>query len=319
MAAALPLFPDLAPAPSGIAAMAAAAHPIEDRRAITFAQLDARSILNRCASARLPFEWTLNPYRGCEFGCHYCYARYTHAFMELRGSHDFERRIFVKRRAAELLRRDLARVQPGERIALGTATDPYQPAERHYRVTRSLLEVFALCEGRHLGIVTKSTLICRDLDLLQRIAARNRLSIRFTVTTLDADLARALEPRAPRPDLRLRAATALAAAGLDVGVMCSPVLPAITDSRASLLAVARAARAAGARSFHAQPLFLQPAAQARFFPFLAEHFPALLARYQPAYARRAYLPATYHKLLAARVAAIRTACGFVTPPADGSL
>ncbi len=318
MAAALPLFPDLAPVPSGIAQMAAAAAPIDDRRAIAFASLDARSVLNRCDSARLPFEWTLNPYRGCEFGCHYCYARYTHAFMELRGSHDFERRIFVKRRAAELLRRGLARVQPGERVALGTATDPYQPAERHYRVTRSLLEVFAACAGRDLGIVTKSTLIRRDLDLLQRIAARNRLSIRFTVTTLDPDLARALEPRAPRPDLRLRAAAALAAAGLDVGVMCAPVLPAITDSRAALTAVAAAARAAGARRFAALPLFLQPAAQARFFPFLAARFPDLLARYHRAYARGAYLPATYQRLLRARVTAIRAECGFSSDdPAAG--
>src|SRR5688572_23357486 len=125
----------------------------------------------------MPFTWTINPYRGCEFACKYCYARYTHEFMELRDSLDFERRIYVKQQTARLLRRDLRRVKPGEDIALGTATDPWQPAERRYQVTRGILEELALHRGFTLGIVTKSQLITRDLDVLQRLAAQNALNV----------------------------------------------------------------------------------------------------------------------------------------------
>ncbi|HWG37591.1 MAG TPA: radical SAM protein [Terriglobales bacterium] len=307
----LSLFPEPeSPLPAGIARLAAAAEPLETRNVVAYAELEARSILSRCTSARVPFDWTLNPYRGCEFGCHYCYARYTHEFMELRGSHDFERKIFIKRRAAALLRRDLRKVGAHQSIAIGTATDPYQPAERDFRVTQSLLEVFAEQRDRNLGLITKSALITRDLDVLKRVAARNRLRIRLTITTLDASLARALEPRAPRPDLRLAALAKLAAAGLEVGVMCAPVLPAITDSRPALEALAYAARAAGARFFSANPLFLQPAAQARFFPFLETQFPDLVSRYRRAYARSPYLRGEYPRLLQARVARIRAAAGF---------
>lgn len=318
MPANLSLFPDSEVAEpsrrSGIARMAAEAARLDARNTVQYAGLDSRSILNRCDSPRMPFAWTLNPYRGCEFGCQYCYARYTHEFMELRESTDFERRIFVKQHAPALLRRDLHRVGTGEWIALGTATDPYQPAERIYRVTQSLLEVFAESEGQRLGIVTKSALITRDLALLQRVGLRNQLQIRITVTTMDAELARGLEPRAPRPDLRMRAVEQLVAAGLAVGVMCAPVLPGITDSRASLLAVAEAARRAGAQFFHAHAVYLQPATQAHFFPFLAAHYPALVARYRRAFTHSAYLPITYHRLLQARIEQIRNACGLVSVP-----
>jgi len=304
-----------APPLIGIARLAAAAEPIAQRNTVSYASLPARSILNRCTSRRLPFEWTINPYRGCEFGCQYCYARYTHEFMELRGGYDFERNIFVKEHAAELLRRELRRVQPGERIAMGTATDPYQPAERHYQVTRTLLETFASATGRDLGIITKSALIVRDLDLLQRIAAGNRLQVRVTVTTMDTELARELEPRAPRPDLRMAAVAQLAAAGLWVGVLCAPVLPAITDSRANLEAVAHAAHAAGARAFNAGALYLQPAAKARYLPFVRELYPQLAARYERAYGAGAYLPPSYQQLLRARIENIRTTLGFTGEPA----
>lgn len=296
-AVSLPLFPD--PPPERLA----------ERRYADFTELSIRSILNRCTSDRLPFTWTINPYRGCEFGCQYCYARYTHEFMELRQPEDFERRIFVKQNAAALLRRELRHVRPEEGIALGTATDPYQPAESRFGVTRSLLEVFAEFRGLRLGIITKSNLIERDGALLVRLHQRHRLRLRLTVTTTDAALARALEPRAPRPDLRMHAVAKLAAAGLDVGIMCAPVLPAITDSRASLLAVARAAHAAGARRLAVSPLFLQPCAQAQYFPFLARAFPHLLERYQRAFARSAYLPSTYRRLLQARVRSIRREIG----------
>ncbi|HEV2445470.1 MAG TPA: hypothetical protein VGS58_06090, partial [Candidatus Sulfopaludibacter sp.] len=165
--ATLTLFPEPESPPPrrliGVARQAAQAALLETRNTVRYAGLEASSILNRCDSPRVPFAWTLNPYRGCEFGCQYCYARYTHEFMELRGSADFERQIFVKQRAAALLRRDLHRVGAEEWIGLGTATDPYQPAERRYRVTQSLLEVFAEGAGRKLSLITKSTLIARDL------------------------------------------------------------------------------------------------------------------------------------------------------------
>jgi DNA repair photolyase len=297
--------------------LAAAASPLDQRNVVQYARLPARSILNRCsARSRMPFRWTINPYRGCEFGCQYCYARYTHEFMELRGGYDFERHIFVKQDAAALLARELRRVRAGEGIALGTATDPYQPAERHYEVTRALLEVFARHTGLDLGIITKSALITRDLDLLEVIAARHQLRVRITVTTLDAELARTLEPRAPRPDLRLRAVEQLAAAGLWVGVMCAPVLPAITDSRENLEAVARAARAAGARGFHAGALYLRPAARARYLPFVREHFPHLSERYERAFAGGTYITPAYQHWLAARVRTVRAACGFTGGASD---
>ena len=221
----------------------------------------------------MPFTWTINPYRGCEFACKYCYARYTHEFMELSDA-EFEQKIYVKQQAAWLLRQEMKRVQPGEEIAIGTATDPYQPAEKHFEVTRALLAVLAEQEDRDLGIVTKSNLVLRDLDLLQRIARRNRLSVNLTVTTVDAQLARILEPRAPRPDLRLQAVGKLVEAGIPAGVIVAPVIPGITDLPRDLEAVVRATAEAGGRYIFANALFLKPCSAAIFLPFLAEEFPS---------------------------------------------
>src|SRR5216683_12250 len=147
-------------------------------RDVEFIEMPVRTVLNRCQNLRMPFRWTINPYRGCEFGCVYCYARYTHEFLELRDPMDFERRIFVKRMAAEVLARTLSRTPIGsDQIAIGTATDPYQPAERKFGLTRSMLEVFAQLGGLDLSITTKSGLITRDLDLLKAINSRSRLSV----------------------------------------------------------------------------------------------------------------------------------------------
>ncbi|MGZ5172472.1 MAG: radical SAM protein, partial [Burkholderiales bacterium] len=224
--ASLPLLP-LPDKPKliGIARLAAEGETLREGHNVEYFTLPAKSLLNRCVSNRqMPFTWTINPYRGCEFGCRYCYARYTHEFMEMRDGMEFEQKIYVKQHAAGLLRHDLRRVKPNESIALGTATDPYQPAERRYEVTRGILEEFARHRGFELGIVTKSNLIVRDLDVLKEVAKTNRLSVHVTVTTLDVDLARILEPRAPRPDLRMDAVRTLAQAGLRVGVSCSPVV-----------------------------------------------------------------------------------------------
>src|SRR6202166_4857300 len=227
----LPLFalPQKSPL-VGIARLAAGGESLREGHEVEYFTLPAKSLLNRSISNRnMPFTWTINPYRGCEFGCRYCYARYTHEFMEMRDGMEFEQKIYVKQHAAGLLRYELHRVKPNEAIALGTATDPYQPAERRYEVTRGILEEFSRHRGFELGIVTKSNLIVRDLDLLKEVAKANRLSVHITVTTLNVELARILEPRAPRPDLRLDAVGALTQAGLRVGISCSPVVPGMTD------------------------------------------------------------------------------------------
>jgi DNA repair photolyase len=222
--------------------------------------------------------------------------------MEMHDGMDFEQKIFVKQYAAELLRHDLRRVKPGEAIALGTATDPYQPAERRYEVTRGILEEFARHRGFELGIITKSNLIVRDLELLKEVAQANRLSVHITVTTLNVELARILEPRAPRPDLRLDAVRVLAHAGLRVGVSCSPVVPGITDSPKDLEAVVRAAAEAGAEYVFANPLFLKPCSAAVFLPFLEQNFPHLAENYRQRYHDRAFLPPAYGKRLSQLIA-----------------
>lgn len=214
----------------GIARLASQGDRLRDGHNVEYITLPARSILNRCTAKYMPFTWTINPYRGCEFACKYCYARFTHEFMELRDGLDFERKIYVKQQTGWLLRRDLRRVKRGESIAIGTATDPYQPAEKKFEVTRAILEELSQHQGLSIGMVSKSQMVTRDIDLFQRIAANNDLTINITVTTLDVDLARILEPRAPRPDLRIEAVSALVRAGLFAGIICAPVLPGITDN-----------------------------------------------------------------------------------------
>ncbi len=321
----VPRQPDLSPpGPAervGIARLAASSPLSQQKRGTEYFLLPVRSILNRCNSPRVPFEWTVNPYRGCEFGCRYCYARYTHEFMELDAA-DFEHKIYVKQNAAALIDRDLSEhfkplassIEHQEHIAIGTATDPYQPAEREFGVTREILERLAEREGLSLSITTKSNLVVRDLDLLKRIAARSSLSINVTVTTLRLRLARLLEPRAPRPDLRLAAVRQLRGAGLQVGVFAMPVLPGLTDREADLDALCRAARDAGAQWLGAQVLFLMPAAQKIFFPFLEEKFPKLVRRYREFYARDAYGQEGYRREITTLVRCLRAKYGLSSRP-----
>src|SRR5438445_995171 len=273
--------PSEAPTPLvGIARLAAQGEAISQGHKVDYLTLENRNLLTRCDSPRMPFSWQINPYRGCEFACKYCYARYTHEFMEMHDGLEFERKIYVKNHSAWLLRQELKQVRAGQGIAIGTATDPYQPAEKRFGITRAVMEEFARHEGLSLGLVTKSDLIVRDLDLLQRISARNRLSIHVTITTTDTNLARILEPRAPRPDLRFSAVKKLVAAGISTSVNCAPILPGITDSPKDLESVVRAAAAAGARSVAATPLFPKPCSAKVFMPFLEEQFPHLSPLYQ---------------------------------------
>ena len=267
--------------------------------------LPSRSILSKVVSKRkLPFTYAINPYRGCEFGCRYCYARYAHEFLEMTPE-DFEHKIYFKENARWLLAQELKRLKPGSDIALGTATDPYQPLERKQRITRSILEAFANCAGFGLGIVTKSPLIVRDLDLLKEISLRHKLSVHLTVTTMDTGLARILEPRAPRPDLRIKAVARLREEGIRAGVLCSPLMPGITDGRSSIGAVAKAAAGANASFFFANALFLKPCSQPTFFEFVGKHFPRQLALYKQRYAANAFVSKEYRDRLRNLVELIR--------------
>jgi DNA repair photolyase len=283
--------------------------------------LPVKSILNRCQSNRVPFDWTINPYRGCEFACKYCYARYTHEFMELDGL-AFEKKIFVKKDAAVLLTREIAtkysfavgREGTPEHICIGTATDPYQPAEREYGVTRACLEELARHHGLSISITTKSNLITRDIDVLQEIAKRSRLDVAITVTTLRPRLARLLEPRAPRPDLRLATTRKLHDAGISVGVLASPLVPGITDREGELEALAAAAKEAGAQWIASGVLFLMPSSAKQFLPFLREKFPRLVRQYEAWYGQNAYAPEPYRQKVAARLTRIKFQLGFSFRP-----
>jgi DNA repair photolyase len=287
--------------------------------------LPVKSILNPCDSQRVPFDWTINPYRGCEFGCKYCYARYTHEYMEIDGS-EFEHKIFVKQDAATLLVRDIgakysfeAKAKEGgirpEHIAIGTATDPYQPAEKEYGVTRACLEELAKREGLSISVITKSNQIVRDIDLFQKIAAKSALTLNLTITTLRPRLARLLEPRAPRPDLRLAAVKQLREAGLMVGVSASPLLPGITENELEPLAAA--CKEAGALWFYSNVLFLMPSSARTFLPFMREKFPKLAKQYEQWFAKNGYAPEEYRKKISDRVRKVREKYGFATRPLEG--
>lgn len=269
----------------------------------------ARGVLNSPESTGMAF-WSINPYIGCAFGCTYCYARYAHRFvMERSASRDdagtdiaddleelppwlaFERRIFVKRNAAQVLRRtlqsrreSLGAVRRGETIVIGTATDPYQPAERTFRITRELLAVLADVRRLRLVIITKSPLITRDVDLLVRIAQHSRLTVHLSLITLDRELARRVEPRAPTPEARLRALQRLSDAGLDVGVNIMPVLPGITDRPDALASLVRRIADGGASHINACALRLRSTSRKRYLPWLDTEFPDLTDRYAKAYA-----------------------------------
>src|SRR6202521_897680 len=311
----------------GIARLAASSPPAETQRKSAerpeYFLLPVKSILNRCDSTRVPFEWTINPYRGCEFACKYCYARYTHEYMELDGS-EFEKKIYVKKDAAPLLANDISRRYSytsersggarADHIAIGTATDPCQPAEREYGVTRACLEELAKREGLSISIITKSNQIVRDIDVLRKIAARSTLQINITVTTLRPRLARLLEPRAPRPDVRLAAVKELREAGLAVGVSASPLIPGITDHDGDLEAVAAAGREAGAQWFFSGVLFLMPSSAKQFLPFVREKFPRLAKQYEQWYAKNGYAPEEYRHKASERVARIRRKYGFESRP-----
>jgi DNA repair photolyase len=298
----------------GIARLAADSPCADAKRGTEYFVLPVRSILNHCDSQRVPFPWTINPYRGCEFGCRYCYARYTHEFMELDGS-DFERKIYAKANAGPIVSRDLAEKHvASEHICIGSATDPYQPAEKEFGVTRAVLERLAERQGLSLSITTKSDQVVRDIELLKRISVRSSLTINVTIVTARTRLARMLEPRAPRPDLRFAAVRRLRDAGIAAGVFMMPVLPGLTDSEPHFEVMAQKAREAGAQWLAATALFLMPSAAKEFLPFIEEKFPQLAKRYREFYSRAAYAPETYRREVSERIVRVRSKYGLSGRP-----
>jgi DNA repair photolyase len=231
----------------------------------------ARSVIARNDSPDIPFEQSINPYRGCEHGCIYCYARPSHAYVDLSPGLDFETRIFYKQDAARLLREEISR--PGYRcrtIMLGANTDPYQPVEKRLRVTRGILEV--LLEARHpVAVITKGALVLRDLDLLGELAAHNLAQVTVSLTTLDPELKRTLEPRTASPQARLRVVGELARAGVPVSVLAAPMIPAVND--AELESILEAAAAAGAKRAGYVLLRLPHEVKDLFRAWLDQHLP----------------------------------------------
>ncbi len=315
-----PILQDATPTLTGIARLAAGAEQTGAGHLVRFHALPVKSAMNHSVSKRkLRFARTINPYRGCEFACRYCYARYTHEFLNFQDPEAFEREIYIKQNFPWLLEQELRGFDPAEEIAIGTATDPYQPVERSARVTRGVLEVLARRSGLRIGLVTKSTLIERDIDLLQAITARNTLTLHITITTTDGKLARKLEPRAPRPDLRFETVRRLREAGLTVGVLCSPLLPGITDNGPALNLVAREAARAGASFFAAEPLFLKSCSRETFFRFIGEEFPALAQSYAERFRTEAFASPAYAARIRSMVASTAARHGLVHRSTDAIL
>jgi DNA repair photolyase len=296
-------------------------------RGTRFIAIEPKSIINTSAATKMVFA-SINPYIGCEFGCAYCYARDTHRWTVERAasgtdptgaaheaagmlpSEAFERRILVKQNAAAVLARTLnpARLG-GDPLVIGTATDPYQPAERIYRITRALLERLLQHRNLHLGIITKSPLIARDTELLAQLSQRHRLTVSLSLGSMDAALLRRLEPRTPAPHARLRAMKKLSGAGVRVGLLIAPILPGITDGIDALRALVAAAKEAGAVWIAGSPLRMGPATRATLLPWLIRERPDLADRYQRHYGERYWVSRQYSEALHLRLTALQKELG----------
>jgi len=285
---------------------------VDQRRGVEFKDLTSRTLVNRLTGTAMPFGWTVNPYRGCEYGCRYCYARPTHEYLGHATPEEFEDRIYVKRSNPGQLIADLKRARDsGQEVAIGAATDPYQPAESRFEITQSVLQAVARVPGLRIGITTKSAGISRDVDLLREIARTSYLQINVSLISLDKELLRIIEPRAPRPDLRLRAIRALSDAGVPTRLFLMPVLPLITDGSEGLRALLVAARSAGATEAIWQPLFLRtPMTWEFFLRFVQAEFPWAAARYRELYPRPGSAPREYRETVDRRVDELARAAGF---------
>lgn len=284
---------------------------IDERRGVEYHELRSKDLLNKFNGRPMPFGWTVNPYRGCEMACRYCFARYTHEYLGLNDPSAFERRIYVKDADRDRLVGELRRARrSGQLVAMGTATDPYQPAEGRFEVTHRVLEAARSVPGLQLSITTKSTLVTRDADLLREIAVASDVVVNLSITTIDAALARRLEPRAPRPDLRFAAMKTLAEAGVAVRLFIMPILPHLTDAETNLKSLLIAARDAGAIGAESNVLFLRPGTREVFFEFLATDFPRLIPKYERLYRGSAYAPPDYVRETQTRVRRLADEVGF---------
>lgn len=294
-------------------------------RGAEFLGLPTNRILNPPESTGMAF-WTINPYVGCEFGCSYCYARATHEWTAERHGRartdqpardQFEREIYVKRDAGLVLSRTLDPAKVGRRkILIGSATDPYQPAERRFGVTRSILEALLGFRGLSIGIITKSPLVARDAELLARLAERHRITVQISLISLDAGLIRRLEPKTPLPHARLRAVAALARVGVNVGLIIAPIIPGLTDGWGALGGLMAAGKEAGARHADGFALRLKPVARSGFLPVLSREFPDLVARYQRRYGQRHSAGKDYLTALDQRIRTLQQIHGFPIRPLD---
>ncbi|TPQ16944.1 Rv2578c family radical SAM protein [Streptomyces sporangiiformans] len=271
-------------------------------RGITFHEIRARSIVNRVPGAsRMPFEWTVNPYRGCSHACVYCFARKTHSYLDLDTGLGFDSQIVVKVNAPELLRRQLgSRRWHGEHIAMGTNVDCYQRAEGRYQLMPGIISALR-DHANPFSILTKGTLILRDLDLLKQAAAVTEIGISVSVGFTDQELWRTVEPGTPAPERRLDVVRTLSEHGIDCGVLMAPVIPFLSDQAPQLRATVRAIAASGATSVTPLVLHLRPGAREWFMSWLAHHHPHLVRRYERLYAEGAYAPKWYQRRITRQV------------------
>lgn len=292
----------------------AAPDPLPEGRRVELARTPARTALTRQTGPQQAwFDWSANPYRGCEFACGYCYARGTHQWLGHDDPRDFQERIYVKDGFVEALRRDLrTRVAPGEHIAFGTATDPYQPIERREGLMRAALREIARASGLRVSITTKSSLVARDVDLIRAVGERNAVQVNMTVTSPDSRLARFLEPKAPAPGVRLGAMRALSAAGIRTGLFLMPVLPGISDGENDLRMLLTAAKESGAQFVAHETVFLEGASRDWFLARLRREYPRVAARYEVWTRTGRSLPSDLRAEVARRVYGLADALGLPT-------
>jgi DNA repair photolyase len=282
---------------------------------VTFHEVIAKSALNRVGtSPNLPFTWTINPYRGCTHACVYCFARPTHQYLDLDAGRDFDTQVIVKTNVVDVLRRELARpAWEREPVALGTNTDPYQRAEGRYQLMPGIIQALA-DSGTPFSILTKGTLLRRDLPLLAEVSRRVPVELAISIAVFDDDLQETLEPGTPTASARLATVTAAREAGLDVAVFMMPVLPFLTDSRAQLDAALARIKLAGATSVSYTALHLRPGVKEWFARWLTEHRPDVLPKYRELYADGSYAPKSYRRALAERIKPLIATHGLARAP-----
>jgi DNA repair photolyase len=284
--------------------------PIREKGGVVYLELETRSLVGRCTSGNVPFDWTVNPFRGCAMGCRYCYAAYTHGYLGRDAASEFHSTVYVKTGGEEETRKRLAAAaRRGELVALGTATDPYQPGEAAARTTRRFLETAASMRGLRLAVTTKGSLVLRDLDLLRTLHSRSRLAIGVSLISPHAALLRRIEPWAPPPLVRLEVLRRLADAGLDVGLVLAPILPGLTDSEQDLDELVSRAAAAGVRRMSGRLLFLRSPTREKYFAWLEQDSPRLLKAYRRAYAERSHLGGAYAERIQSRLERLRERYG----------